>query len=172
MVDEKDSDRELISVVVTVKNEASNMRDLLDSLVTQEGPLEILIIDAASTDGTQDIVHSYQKQYPFIILHQYAAQRGESRNKGIEIAKGSIVAFTDGDCIANPFWAQEIRASLKKADIFFGSQHTMTPAHCIHTFTIGWSWHVWIEILTQISYVERPYSIIFLIPGTKVLPPA
>lgn len=116
----KGKDRELISVVVTVKNESANMRDLLDSLVTQEGPVEILIIDAASTDDTQDIVRSYQKEYKFIRLSQYAAQRGESRNKGIEMAKGTIVAFTDGDCIANPFWAQEIRRSLKKADIVGG----------------------------------------------------
>jgi glycosyltransferase involved in cell wall biosynthesis len=120
-----DKDRERISVVVTVKNEASNMRDLLDSLVTQEGPLEIVIIDAASTDGTQDIVRSYQKEYPFIVLHRYAAQRGESRNKGIEMAKGGIVAFTDGDCIVNPFWALEIRRSLKEADIVGGKTIAM-----------------------------------------------
>lgn len=116
----KEKDRELISVVVTVKNEALNMRDLLDSLVTQEGPIEVLIIDAASTDGTQDIIRSYMKKYPFIILHRYAAQRGESRNKGVEMASGSIVAFTDGDCIVNPFWAQEIRDSLKEADVVGG----------------------------------------------------
>jgi glycosyltransferase involved in cell wall biosynthesis len=119
--------KETISVVVTVKNEASNMRDLLDSLVTQDGPIEVLVIDAASTDGTQDIVRSYQKKYPFIILHQYAAQRGESRNKGIEMASGDIVAFTDGDCIANPFWAKEIRSSLKDADIVGG--HTIAMGY-------------------------------------------
>ncbi|MCK5772349.1 MAG: glycosyltransferase, partial [Thermoplasmata archaeon] len=118
-------ERELISVVVTVKNEAHNMGGLLDSLVVQEGPIEVLIIDAASTDRTQDIVRDYQKEYPFIILHQYAAQRGESRNKGIEMAKGGIVAFTDGDCIANPFWAREIRRSLATSDIVGGKTMAM-----------------------------------------------
>ncbi|MGA1847792.1 MAG: glycosyltransferase [Thermoplasmatota archaeon] len=123
--DEVADDREKISVVVTVKNEANNMEDLLDSLVLQEGPIEILIIDAASTDGTQEIVKRYRKKYPFIILHQYAAQRGESRNKGIQMASGSIVAFTDGDCIANPFWAKEIRKSLGKEDIVGGKTIAM-----------------------------------------------
>lgn len=120
-----EKERELISIVVTVKNEAQNMRGLLDSLVVQEGPIEVLIIDAASTDRTQDIVRGYQKEYPFIILHQYAAQRGESRNKGIEMAKGEIVAFTDGDCIANPFWAREIRRSLATSDIVGGNTMAM-----------------------------------------------
>jgi len=122
MVEEVDEnmEKDLISVVVTVKNEAANMRDLLDSLITQEPPIEIIIIDAASTDGTQNIVREYQKEHPYIILHQYAAQRGESRNKGIQLSTGSIVAFTDGDCIANPFWSQEIRSSLEKGDIVGG----------------------------------------------------
>ncbi|MFW3146048.1 MAG: glycosyltransferase [Thermoplasmatota archaeon] len=117
--------RDLISVVVTVKNEARNIRDLLDSLATQEPPIEVLIIDAASTDGTQRIVRSYKERYPFIFLHQYAAQRGESRNKGIELANGSIVAFTDGDCIVNAFWAEEIRKSLRASDIVGGKTIAM-----------------------------------------------
>lgn len=112
--------RKMVSVVVTVKNEANNIRHLLDSLVVQEGPMEVLIIDAASTDGTQKIVRQYQKRYDFIILHQYAAQRGESRNMGIKMSKGDIIAFTDGDCICNPFWTKEIRRSIKKADIVGG----------------------------------------------------
>jgi glycosyltransferase involved in cell wall biosynthesis len=123
--DEGADGREKISVVVTVKNEAHNIEDLLDSLVLQEGPLEILIIDAASTDGTQEIVKRYRSKYPFIILHRYAAQRGESRNKGIQMASGSIVAFTDGDCIANPFWTKEIRKTLKKEEIVGGKTIAM-----------------------------------------------
>lgn len=118
-------EKDLISVVVTVKNEAHNIRHLLDSLIIQEAPIEVLIIDAASTDGTQDIVKEYQKERDYIILHQYAAQRGESRNMGIKMAKGNIVAFTDGDCICNPFWAHEIRSSINKVDIVGGETIAM-----------------------------------------------
>lgn len=118
-------EKKLISIVVTVKNEAHNIKHLLESLVLQEPPVEIIIIDAASTDGTQDIVRSYQKEYDFIVLNQYAAQRGESRNRGIKLSKGEIVAFTDGDCICNPFWAREIRNSIKNTDIVGGKTIAM-----------------------------------------------
>ena len=111
---------DLISVVVTIKNEENNIGDLLDSLVIQEPPIEVIVVDAASTDRSQEIVKGYMKKYPFVRLDIYDAQRGESRNRGIEIAKGSVVAFTDGDCITNPFWAHEIRRSLKKEDIVGG----------------------------------------------------
>lgn len=126
MEDKKARDkRPLVSVVVTVKNESSNIGFLLDSLVVQEPPLEVLIIDAASTDGTQEIVKGYSKRYPFVKLHLHDAQRGESRNTGIKKAKGKYVSFTDGDCIANPFWVRRIRHSLKDHDIVGGRTITM-----------------------------------------------
>lgn len=121
----KDDSKEMISVVVTVKNEAHNIRHLIDSLLIQEGPIEVLVIDAASTDGTQEIVRDYMKEYDFIRLRKYAAQRGESRNLGIKLSNGSIVAFTDGDCICNPFWAKEIRKSIKESDIVGGKTIAM-----------------------------------------------
>ncbi|MCU0799126.1 MAG: glycosyltransferase [Candidatus Thermoplasmatota archaeon] len=114
-------DPELLSVVVTVKNEIKNIKHLLDSIVIQDGPLEVLVVDAASTDGTFEVLKEYERKWPFIRPLRYAAQRGESRNMGIKEAKGSIIAFIDGDCIANPFWAREIRKALSVADIVGGT---------------------------------------------------
>jgi glycosyltransferase involved in cell wall biosynthesis len=102
----------LISVIVTIRNEAYHIRDLLDSLVTQEGPVEIIIVDAYSSDETQPIVHGYCRRYDFISLYLQGGTRGEGRNFGIEKAKGEAVAFIDGDCIANPFWLKEIRKDM------------------------------------------------------------
>ena len=89
----------LISVVITVKNEQRHMRDLLDSLVAQEGPIEVLIVDAHSDDQTIPIVRSYMKKYDFIKLHVYGGTRARSRNKGVKEAKGEALAFVDGDMI-------------------------------------------------------------------------
>ncbi len=96
------------------------MRDLLDSLVVQEGPIEVIIVDAHSEDKTIPIVKSYEKQYPYIHLHEYGGTRARSRNRGAEVAKGDAYAFVDGDMIINPFWAQEIRKSLKEHEVVAG----------------------------------------------------
>ncbi|MEE9173434.1 MAG: glycosyltransferase, partial [Thermoplasmata archaeon] len=40
----------LVSVLVTARNEEHNIADLLDSLVTQEAPLEIIVVDSSSED--------------------------------------------------------------------------------------------------------------------------
>ncbi len=110
----------LVSVVVTVRNEEKNIRDLLDSLVTQEGPLEVLIVDAGSSDRTRAIVGEYAQRYPFVRLHLKGGTRGEGRNFGVQNARGEVVAFTDGDCIANPFWLKAIRKGMESSDVVAG----------------------------------------------------
>ena len=111
----------MISIVITVKNEAEGMNALLDSLLVQEKPFEIIIVDANSNDGTQDIVNSYSSKHPEIKLIEYDATRGESRNKGVKHAKGEIIAFTDGGCTTEKNWLHEIRKNLTETyDIVAG----------------------------------------------------
>ena len=38
-----------ISVVLTTKNEENNIRDLLDILMDQEGPYDVIVVDSVST---------------------------------------------------------------------------------------------------------------------------
>ena len=111
----------MISIIITVKNESEGMEALLDSLLIQEKPFEIIIVDANSTDGTQDIVKRYSSKYPNIRLIEFDATRGESRNNGVKNAKGDIVAFTDGSCTADKNWLHEIRKKMKEGyDIVAG----------------------------------------------------
>ncbi|MDW5563811.1 MAG: glycosyltransferase [Methanomassiliicoccus sp.] len=111
----------LVSVVLNIMNEERYIADLLDSLVIQEGPLEIVVVDAASKDRTQDIVRKYEARYPFIRMYIHPGRRGESTNYGISQAHGEVVAFTGGDDLANPNWIRELRRSFEQgADIVAG----------------------------------------------------
>lgn len=113
----------LVSVVVTILNEERNIGHLIDHLLVQEAPFEIVIVDAGSTDRTVPIVVSYTKRYrPLIRLFHHGGSRGEGRNYGVAMARGDVVAFTDGDCIPNPFWLKEFRKALHGggADIVAG----------------------------------------------------
>ncbi|HWG89447.1 MAG TPA: glycosyltransferase [Candidatus Thermoplasmatota archaeon] len=110
----------MVSVIVTVRNEAKNIADLLDSLLVQDGKYEVLIVDAASTDKTRDIVASYSEKHPQIRLLHHAGRRGDSRNYGVQQARGHAVAFIDGDCIANPFWLKNLKGQLMKTDVAAG----------------------------------------------------
>src|SRR3989442_5044342 len=101
-----------VSIIVTVRNEARNIAALLDSLLVQEPPFEVIVIDSDSEDATRDIVRRYEQRYDFVHLYVFGGTRGAGRNFRIRKAKGDVVAFVDGDAIANPFWLNEIRPPL------------------------------------------------------------
>jgi len=109
-----------ISIIVTVKNEEKNIGALLESLVVQEQPIEIILVDSASSDRTCEIVKSYCERYDLVKLFSHEGSRGESRNFGCSKANGEAFAFIDGDCVADKEWIKELRGSLGNNDIVAG----------------------------------------------------
>lgn len=109
-----------LTAVVTVRNEERNLRALLDSLVVQDQPFEVVVVDAHSDDRTREIVKSFSKEYPFVHLYLHGGTRGAGRNHGVAKASGEAVAFIDGDCIASPFWARHLRDGLASSEIAAG----------------------------------------------------
>ncbi|MBT7040997.1 MAG: glycosyltransferase [Bacteroidetes bacterium] len=96
------------SIIIPVYNEEDHIEGLCKSLQAQTlSDLEILIIDNESTDRTAEIASKY---FP---IHR-CEERGSyaARNYGLELAKGDYYLFTDGDCILEPDWAQQLVASL------------------------------------------------------------
>jgi glycosyltransferase involved in cell wall biosynthesis len=110
----------LVSVLITTRNEERNIADLLDSLVTQEPPLEIVVVDASSEDRTRDVVRDYASRYGFIKLAVRGGTRAASRNYGIQMCVGDAIAFIDADCIANPFWLKYMREALRSSKVVAG----------------------------------------------------
>ncbi|HVL86630.1 MAG TPA: glycosyltransferase [Candidatus Thermoplasmatota archaeon] len=113
-------DEPFVSVVVTVRNEAGAITELLESLAVQEPPYEVLVVDSNSEDGTREIVASFAAKHPTIRLLLHGNTRGGSRNFGVARAGGDIVAFVDGDCLASPSWVAEIREAMATADVVAG----------------------------------------------------
>jgi len=110
----------MISIVLNLLNEKRHIRDLLDSLITQEGPLEVIAVDAGSWDGTVQTIQEYARKHPEIHYYHHPGTRGESTNFGLMKASGDAIATIGGDCIANPFWLKELRSSLQRHDIVAG----------------------------------------------------
>lgn len=111
----------LISVVITVKNEEAHLGQLLDSLLIQEGPFEVIVVDAASRDRTLEIAQSYARRRPDLYRAiERPGSRGLGRNVGVEAARGEWVAFIDGDCIADSRWLALLRRALRLSPVVAG----------------------------------------------------
>ena len=88
----------LVSVVVPARNAATTIARALDSVLGQDyRPIEVLVIDDASTDATARIVAAYAS--PEVRLLAVDRHRGAAgaRNIGIAAARGDIIAFQDSD---------------------------------------------------------------------------
>lgn len=92
------------SVIVLSYNSQKTIRTSLDSLAAQQTSVrfEVIVVDS-STDATATIV---SHEYPWVRLVRLTrrALPGETRNVGVERAKGTIIAFLASDCVAAPDW--------------------------------------------------------------------
>lgn len=89
----------LISVIVTAYNIKEFLPRCLESLVKQTyKPLEIIIVDDGSTDGTARVCDDYASKYSFIkVLHKENGGPSSARNAGVKIAEGDYIGYVDGD---------------------------------------------------------------------------
>ena len=65
---------------------------------------EIIVVDGHSSDSTLKLL----SKFPIKVIEDDGRGVSDARNKGIEKAKGGIIAFTDGDCTATPGWIRSL----------------------------------------------------------------
>lgn len=88
----------VISVVMPVYNGASYIRQAIGSVFAQEVPLELLVVDDGSDDGTWELLEEYLGRKNFRRLkNERNAGAAGSRNRGVREAAGEYVAFLDAD---------------------------------------------------------------------------
>ena len=84
-----------VSVVIPAYNAARFLLETLESVRRQSRqPLEVLVVDDGSTDDTARIA----RDVPGVrVVRQANAGVSAARNRGIEEARGSLIAFLDAD---------------------------------------------------------------------------
>jgi glycosyltransferase involved in cell wall biosynthesis len=91
----------VISCIVPVFNGERYIREALASIFNQTyRPLEVIVVDDGSTDGTAAVVTSYGEQVRY--LWQPNAGAPAARNLGLRAAQGEFVAFLDADDLWHP----------------------------------------------------------------------
>jgi glucosyl-dolichyl phosphate glucuronosyltransferase len=112
----KDMNQEplIISVVLCTFNRAGMLFGVLESLADQSlnsAHYEIVVVNNASTDKTDEVVRSFQNAHPnlaILILTEPKQGLGHARNAGWRQGCGSHVVFLDDDCLAPRNWLEAI----------------------------------------------------------------
>ncbi|MCA9296173.1 MAG: glycosyltransferase [Phycisphaerales bacterium] len=115
-------ERPLVSIVIPTCNRPDLTRRCLAALAVQTyAPYELIVVDDGSDDDTPDVIAAFGADNPAVTFrhHRHDTNLGanRSRERGILDARGSIVAFLDSDCIAEPDWLERLMAGFDSEDV-------------------------------------------------------
>jgi len=106
-----------VSVILIVFNEEKYIVKCIDALLRQTfTAFEIIAINNGSTDGTGEIISSYNDSRIRYYVENAKCGLSSLRNIGIRKSKGKYVFITDGDCIPNKYWLEEGLKSLQDGE--------------------------------------------------------
>ena len=95
----KDMGNNIVSIIITTKNEASNIENCLKSILHQTYKhIEIIVIDNASIDQTKEIARKYTTS-----VYDKGPERSAQRNFGVSVSKGEYILYLDADMILAPY---------------------------------------------------------------------
>jgi glycosyltransferase involved in cell wall biosynthesis len=95
------------SIIITSHNQVNFIRNAVDSALAQAyGDKEIIVVDDASTDGSQKLLDGYGDVIRLTKLDDNVGASG-ARNVGITMAQGDFLVFLDGDDLLLP-WALNV----------------------------------------------------------------
>lgn len=105
-----------VSVIVPVYNDPTGISRCLDALRSQtysNDQFEVLVVDNGSTDDTREAIQEFDVK---LLIEDEVQGSYAARNRGIENAAGSVLAFTDADCTPDPNWIEAGVETLQAED--------------------------------------------------------
>jgi len=143
-----------LSVVIPVYNEVRTLAQVLERVRATGLPLEIVIVDDGSRDGTRDLLAGWRDSTDprhadlKIVFHERNQGKGGALRTGFAHCTGAVVVVQDADLEYDP---QDFRALLQpivegRADVVYGSRFSHVDGQVHHY------WHRWgNQLITRIS---------------------
>jgi glycosyltransferase len=91
---------ENFSIITVCLNAADTIRNCIESVLMQKQPVEYIIIDGGSIDGTLDVLQEYRKWLSKVISETDDGIY-DAMNKGIALASGEIIGMLNADDFYN-----------------------------------------------------------------------
>ncbi len=88
----------LVSIILPTYNRGHLLRRAIESVLHQTYEnFELIVVDDASVDDTEDVLTSIRDSRLKFIRHDVNRGGGGARNTGIQAARGELIAFQDSD---------------------------------------------------------------------------
>ncbi len=89
----------LVSIIVPIYNAEKTIQKCINSILNQKfGDFELILLDDGSTDASGGICEDYAKKDSRVrVLHKENTGVSDTRNQGIDLARGEFLQFVDSD---------------------------------------------------------------------------
>jgi glycosyltransferase involved in cell wall biosynthesis len=133
-----------VSVIIPVKNDADRLALCLDALDAQDykGRVEVVVVDNGSTDGSLAVAEARESA---VVAQEVRPSSYAARNTGVRLSTGSVLAFTDSDCVPSRTWLSAGVTALNEAEgesfigggvrVFVGDRRRPTPIEVYELLT-------------------------------------
>lgn len=115
-----------VSIIIPVRNEESNLPRCLESIKKVDYPknkIEVIIVDGYSSDNTVEIAKSFGAR----VFYNRQKIRSTGCQVGVNKARGTIIAFTDADCVVPGNWLKDLLKHLTNNNIVSVGGPNITP---------------------------------------------
>ena len=128
-----------LSVILCARNEADNLRKILPAILEQDYPqFEVIVINDASTDETEDVLGFMEEKYPHLYHSftpdsaRYISHKKLALTLGIKASKHDWLVFTETNCMpASKDWLRLMARN-------FTSQTQIVLGYSGYDRTKGW----------------------------------
>ena len=119
-----------VSVVIPAHQAERYVAEAIESVLAQT-PLEVIVVDDGSVDGTRAAVERFGEAVRYVF--QERAGAGAARNRGARLARGEYLAFLDSDDMVTPDGYARLLATLERSGSDFATGN-------IHRFDARGAW--------------------------------
>ncbi len=107
----------MLTVFIATRNGSRTLKDVLCCFARLQSPAsgwKLVVIDNASTDGTREIIQSFQTALPLTYVFEENLGKNTCLNTGLAHLEGDLAVFTDDDALPRPDWLIRIREAVDK----------------------------------------------------------
>lgn len=138
-----------LSVVMPCYNEIATIAEVVGHVLASPWTKELVIVDDGSTDGTRDVLATFDDPRVRVLLQPVNQGKGAALRRGFDEAAGPFVVVQDADLEYDPAEFGDLVAPLlaDKADVVYGSRFLGGRPHRVLYY-----WHsVGNRLLTTVS---------------------
>jgi glycosyltransferase involved in cell wall biosynthesis len=137
-----------VSVVMPCFNERDTVREIVRRVLETPMALELVVVDDASTDGTEAILNELARSEPRMTLVRHRTNRGKGAaiRTGLSRCRGDVIVVQDADLEYDPAELPAVVAPVLRGDVdalygsrfFAGSGATLGLVHRFANWALTW----------------------------------